>query len=668
MGNDHNVPFVAGFASVTPSVISVGATVYPGDFDYQRQQHTSGPSMANFSSRGPGFNAMIKPDLVAPSGLSLAAAGTGQGRFESITGTSFSAPLVAGTIALLIEKCGRDVCSPLALKSLVMNNAYPDVRYTSDDDTGAPVSWMGAGELHTYKALNASFWAYSLDDVQPSISLGVVNAASEIIIRRTIRVHNLASYNHTLILSSRFQDRKKAESNTMVVEFQHVDVLEGNIGNCTTTNFIDVVVLFRVDAAKAPANHMTSAGKLADNPAVTLDVNEFGGHVTIASREAGTNISLPFMAILRQASNVSVENSILQYDGSSIEFAIGLTNHGEGVAQIDSYQLISLGEDRSEANFGDPHENIDMRMVGYRVLTPQTQDCTYLFEWAFQTWEIQDRLLEASFEVQVDVDGDLSVDYYIFNSGIGSIHTSDTSEILVRDAASGEVFCTGFTADHHTFSATTIIRVCSDDLGITDPGEMIMQARVISIQFDGKSEATDISPYATIVTFPDAEIFSPSFDVLPGETLEHLHIGQSGRNSNGAAPLGLMLVTDAYRRPNSTGAATAGTSTIVLLTESVATLYSIPEEKTADILVIPQATDLDGPTCSWDLEACPETGFALVKSALAGGPLEYKDYAGEQLLPPPTYALQRSRQEFEVRLSCPEIIIPPATVPTVPPS
>jgi hypothetical protein len=312
-----------------------------------------------------------------------------------------------------------------------------------------------------------------------------------------------------------------------------------------------------------------------------------------------------------------------------------------------------------------------MRMVGYRVLTPQTQDCTYLFEWAFQSWEMHDRLLEATFEVQVDVDGDLSVDYYIFNAGIGSMYSSDTSEILVRDAASGEVFCSGFTTDHHTFSTSTIIRVCSDALGITEPGEMIMQARVISIEFDGESETTDMTPYATIVTFPEAEIFASSFDVRPGETLEQMHVGQSLGNVNGATPLGLMLVTDAYRRPNSTGASTDSTATIVLFTESAASIYKIPEEKTEGALVIPPATDLDGPTCySWG-DACPEalnSGIAFAKSSLEVGTSAHENDGGEQRIPPATYRLQQSRQEFEVRLSCPEIDIPRATVPTMAPS
>lgn len=65
--------------------------------------------MANYSSRGPGFGGMVKPDLVAPSGLNLAASGSGTAWYSGVTGTSFSAPLVAGAIALLKENAAATI-------------------------------------------------------------------------------------------------------------------------------------------------------------------------------------------------------------------------------------------------------------------------------------------------------------------------------------------------------------------------------------------------------------------------------------------------------------------------------------------------------------------------------------------------------------------------------
>ena len=88
---------------------------------------------------------MLKPDLVAPSNLRLAAAGTGTAVYRGVTGTSFAAPLVSGALALLKQKC--PTCSPFALKALLMNQAHRSVRYEDGSRLGAPVSSMGAGEM-----------------------------------------------------------------------------------------------------------------------------------------------------------------------------------------------------------------------------------------------------------------------------------------------------------------------------------------------------------------------------------------------------------------------------------------------------------------------------------------------------------------------------------------
>ena len=66
-GNHGNhIPFIAGFASTCPSVISVGSSTHPLKYFYDRRV---GPSVADYSARGPGYsNGQIKPDLLAPAG------------------------------------------------------------------------------------------------------------------------------------------------------------------------------------------------------------------------------------------------------------------------------------------------------------------------------------------------------------------------------------------------------------------------------------------------------------------------------------------------------------------------------------------------------------------------------------------------------------------------
>jgi subtilisin family serine protease len=89
-GSDLEYSELAGSLAIpadSPYAIAVGATDWSDD------------SIHSYSSRGPTEDGRIKPDLVAPSGVSSATYGD-----LGFSGTSASAPHVAGAFALLIAK------------------------------------------------------------------------------------------------------------------------------------------------------------------------------------------------------------------------------------------------------------------------------------------------------------------------------------------------------------------------------------------------------------------------------------------------------------------------------------------------------------------------------------------------------------------------------------
>lgn len=126
----------------------------------------SAPSqIAYFSSRGPAIGeGAIKPELVAPAMDVYVATQDfdpngelwSPERFIGARGTSFAAPMVAGTIALL--KQAKPGLRPTQYKSLVTNTANPNL--TDFDATGAlipaSVTARGAGQLDAQAALAAN--------------------------------------------------------------------------------------------------------------------------------------------------------------------------------------------------------------------------------------------------------------------------------------------------------------------------------------------------------------------------------------------------------------------------------------------------------------------------------------------------------------------------------
>ncbi|WP_217698367.1 S8 family serine peptidase [Streptacidiphilus griseoplanus] len=121
-------PQVAAYAAGTGATASLSAA---------ETWTAPAPAMASFSSPGPavaGGGDLLKPDLTAPgvdviAGVAPATAG-GNG-FGAMSGTSMSAPQVAGVAALLLSR--HPGWSPAEVKSALMTTAY------RTDNQGAPI-------------------------------------------------------------------------------------------------------------------------------------------------------------------------------------------------------------------------------------------------------------------------------------------------------------------------------------------------------------------------------------------------------------------------------------------------------------------------------------------------------------------------------------------------
>jgi len=104
--------------------------------------------VAYFSSRGPVSPFYIKPDLVAPGAFINTT--DINGNYKISSGTSFAAPHVAGTAALILQK--NPELTPQELKSILMTTS--EIVYDQFDDR-FPIEVTGNGRIDASKAINA---------------------------------------------------------------------------------------------------------------------------------------------------------------------------------------------------------------------------------------------------------------------------------------------------------------------------------------------------------------------------------------------------------------------------------------------------------------------------------------------------------------------------------
>jgi len=104
--------------------------------------------VAYFSSRGPVSPFYIKPDLVAPGAFINTT--DINGNYKISSGTSFAAPHVAGTAALILQK--NPGLTPQELKSILMTTS--EIVYDQFDNR-FPIETSGNGRINASKAINA---------------------------------------------------------------------------------------------------------------------------------------------------------------------------------------------------------------------------------------------------------------------------------------------------------------------------------------------------------------------------------------------------------------------------------------------------------------------------------------------------------------------------------
>ena len=135
-GNEGPEARTINSPGINPWVITVG------NIDDQQTIISDDDRLNPTSSRGPTIDQLQKPDLIAP-GTNITSL-SNQGGYRSLSGTSMSAPLVAGAAAQILQKI--PTAKPDQLKKVLQGSAL---------DRGLGPDLQGAGELNLNGIFNS---------------------------------------------------------------------------------------------------------------------------------------------------------------------------------------------------------------------------------------------------------------------------------------------------------------------------------------------------------------------------------------------------------------------------------------------------------------------------------------------------------------------------------
>lgn len=159
-------------------------------------------TLASFSSSGPSLSGVLKPDISAPgSNIQMAAVGTGTGS-SIASGTSFAAPHVTGSLALLKQE--HPDWTSTELEAVLVNTSNENVSSaTSSFSTPsgpAPLTLSGAGRVDVLAASKAT--TVVLGGLLARLSFGFQALTSPVTLSQPFTIENKSNVSQTYSLSA----------------------------------------------------------------------------------------------------------------------------------------------------------------------------------------------------------------------------------------------------------------------------------------------------------------------------------------------------------------------------------------------------------------------------------------------------------------------------------
>jgi subtilisin family serine protease len=455
-GGDASIPGYtitqADGNSLKASALGATATIDPS---------TAAPlagNMAAFSSRGPShsFNA-IKPDITG-IGTDILSAQVGTGTGETgFAGTSASAPVLAGSAALLVDAYpGR---TPAEIKSVLMNTAEANIGLNTFvcPGIGAPITRLGGGEVRVNRALDSTTAAWDAQALTGSLSFGYhALTGTNTSFEKTVEVRNYGGASRTYSITPSFRYPEDAASGAVTITAPSSVKVRPN-GSATFK------VKVTVDATRLPVWTLNGGARGGDG--FRLQEFEFDGYISIA--DGSDDVHLAWQILPHRAAEVTPARKNVTLSGGV--GSLPLRNTGGAVAgRVDVFSLLGTSGQLPPQALPGPGDNfaaIDLRSVGARLVS--VGPGVFGIQFAVNTFGTRAHPnYPAEFDVLIDTDRDGDDDYVIFNLENGGFGATGQNVVAAGPLPAGP-FTIRFFTDADLDSGNAILTALLSDVGLT---------------------------------------------------------------------------------------------------------------------------------------------------------------------------------------------------------
>ncbi len=433
-------------------------------------------SMVGSSSRGPTFSRnSIKPDIGAPGASVSAVAGSGDGT-EAFGGTSGAAPMVTGSVALLLK--ARPDLSPPEVKALLMNTGNTNVYTNPATQPGAlaPITRIGGGEVRINAAVASRTAAWDREDLAGSLSFGYQPVSGNTVLNRQVVVRNYGNASRSYSITPAFRYADDAASGAVSISAP----ASVTVGPNASTTFS---VQLSIDPSKLPVWTLNGGSRGGDG--FRLQGVEFDGYITIDG--GADNVArVAWQVLPHRAADVAATPQVVKVkkDGTG---ALMLKNKS-GVldGRFDVFALTGQSGQVKRNALPQPGDNfavVDLKSVGVRPV--DIGGGQFGLQFAIDTFGARAHPnYPAEFDIYIDVNRDGTPDFVVYNAengGFGATGQNVVAVINLNTNASA-VF---FFADADLNSGNVILTAPLSFLGLTPASKFDFSVYAFDNYFTG---------------------------------------------------------------------------------------------------------------------------------------------------------------------------------------